>query len=243
MHMMILRHYLQWISLALLAFSLSACATVQSVYEGAPSIFQSDNKTDVNPLLKTLRALDLANDREAARNAYIQDMIAVSDRICEEHMQQIRHDSLQWSMDTETDNGALEQQLKEAIRLRDSDHITPNMTILSIPETETPENTMANLLIETIEATRRLARIQIKSSMENAIRQYSLKQGLLDVQAYHRSCSVPYAAAVVARAGEMTAPERNASIEDLMQLRQKLMDEGLNTRVVQQKIDALILDH
>jgi len=235
----------KYIIISLMVFTLSACGTMQSIYEEAPSLFQTPKKTEVKPLLQELRALDLANDREAARNTFMQEMITSSNKICDKHKQQILNDSRQWDMHSKQDDVQFEEQLKEAISLRQFDHISPNMTILPIQETETVEHTMATILTETIEASRRLARIQLKARMEDPIRQYSVKQGLLDLQAYHHSCSVQFAAAAVARAnaGKMTPEERNAAIEGLIQLRQKLMDEGLNTRAVQQKIDALILDH
>ncbi len=237
--------YLKYITITLMLFTLSACGTLQTIYEETPSLFQKAEKTELNPLLKELRALDLANDREAARNRFMQELITSSDKICEKYKQQILNDSQQWNMYSEKGGLQFETKLKEAISLRQSDRINPNMTILSMHEMDSAEHAMATILTETIESSQKMARIQLKARMEDSIRQYSVKQGLLDLQAYHHSCSVQFAAAAVARARaeKMTPEEKSASIEALLQLRQKLMDEGLNTRAVQQKIDALILAH
>jgi len=237
--------YLKPVTITLFVLTLSGCGTLQTIYDDAPTLFETSKKTEVNPLLQKLRALDLANDREAARNTFMKDMITSSDRLCDKQKQQILHDSQQWDIDSEKGDRQFEDMLKEAIDLRQYDHTNPGMTLLSKRELATPERAMATVIIKNIEETRKLARIQLKSRMEEAIRQYSVKQGLLDLQAYHNSCSIHFAAGSMAIAStvKMTPAERNASIEDLMQLRQKLMDEGLNARAVEQKIDALILDH
>jgi len=237
-------NFFKYLAITVLAFSLSSCGTLQSIYEEAPSLFQTPKKSEIDPLQKELRALDLANDREAARNAYIQNLIVASDQLCEKHKRKIIADSQLWDVKSEKENRQFDEQLKEAISLRRSDLVRPNVTVLSRNEMETAEYSLAKTIVESIETTRKMTGIQLKARMEDPLRQYSLKQGLLDVQAYQNSCSVTFAAGTLARKSveKMTPDERSASIESLMKLRQKLMDEGLNARAVQQKIDALILD-
>ena len=234
----------KYAAIILVSFSLTSCGTLQSIHEYTPSLFQTPKKSEITPLQKELRAFDLANDREAARNTFIQKMMITSDQLCEKYKRKIIDDSQSWSIKSEKYDKQFDEQLKEAISIRQSDLVRPNVTILARNEGETVEYAIAQTLVESIESTRNMAGVQLKARMEDSLRQYSLKQGLLDLKAYHDSCSVAFAAQTLAResVGKMTSSERNASIESLMKLRQKLMDEGLNARAVQQKIDALILD-
>jgi len=231
--------YLKFIGGIVLLVNLSSCGTLQSF---VPSFSEAGAES---VLKQQLRAIDEANDRAVSRNKMIWEMITASDQICNEYVNQMLHEAGQKFPFREKGNDGLDAKLESAIALRKFDHASVNHTLFATVDVEDPEKDVRIALAKTIMNTRALARIQLKARLDGYISEYSVKQALMDVAAYHNSCSASFAATELARVTsmQMSDAKRKTSIEALIQLRQKLMSEGMNTRAVQQKIDTLILDY
>ncbi|GAV20593.1 hypothetical protein MMIC_P1562 [Mariprofundus micogutta] len=106
-----------------------------------------------------------------------------------------------------------------------------------------PVKELGTSIISVIKTNRKHSRSILKEREDMDIHRYSVKQALQDIQVYHQSCSIQLGVSEVARmtSQRMTLDEKKAAIESLLQLRQTLMKQGLSTRSVQQKIDAVIL--
>jgi len=230
---------LKFIGSIVFLLSLSSCGTLQSFLPSSP---EADGES---VLKQELRVIDEANDRAASRNKMIQKMMVESDDVCQHYVKQVLAEGGKEFPFREKTNDGLDAKLKSAIALRRFDQADENKTLFASRHVEDPEKDVRIALVKTIIKTRALARIQLKARLDGYITGYSLKQALMDVAAYHHSCSASFAATELARLTtmQMSDATRKASIETLMALRQKLMSEGINTHAVQQKIDALILDY
>ncbi|MBN4077062.1 hypothetical protein JYT48_02200 [Mariprofundus ferrooxydans] len=217
---------------------LSSCGSLQS-------LLLSTSDDGASALKEELRDVDQANDRAASRNKMMWEMIAASDHICEQYINDMLSDSDASFPLRERSVDALDTKLTAAIGLRSFDQTNAESTLFAALHVGSAAAAIRTALAKTITRTRGLARIQLKARLGGYISEYSVKQALMDVAAYHNSCSARFAATELARVTtmQMSDTKREASIETLMQLRQKLMSEGMNTRAVQQKIDALILDY
>ncbi|MDQ6970057.1 MAG: hypothetical protein Q9M16_06090 [Mariprofundus sp.] len=220
-------------------FGLSGCGSLQSMFSS------SSEDGELNVLKQELRTIDEGNSRADGRNKMIWEMIATSDHICEQYVNDMLHDEDQTFPFKDKASDALGAKITAAIALRTFDQSNANHTLFASTHIEQPAQAIRIALAKTITRTRRLAKIQLKARLGGYISEYSVKQALMDVADYHDSCSARFAAIELARVNtmQMTAEKRNASIQALIELRQKLMSEGMNTRAVQQKMDALILDY
>jgi len=227
--------HLKCIVAMVLAIALSGCSSLSASSQGEP----------LNVLKEELRSIDEGNSRAAGRNKMIWEMIATSDHICEQYVDDMLHDDHQNFPLQDRSSDALDAKIAAAIALRTFDQANANDVLFASMPPEQPARAIRIALAKTITRTRALAKIQLKARLDGYISEYSVKQALMDVAAYHDSCSVTFAALELARVTtmHMTAEKRNASIEALIELRQKLISEGMNTRAVQQKMDALILDY
>jgi len=79
--------------------------------------------------------------------------------------------------------------------------------------------------------------------METNIHHYSLKQALMDINAYHETCTNAFGANELAHSSmhKTTPAEKRVAIAELMQLRKEMKSQGLNTRSIQHKIDTIIM--
>ncbi|WP_072659906.1 hypothetical protein [Mariprofundus micogutta] len=121
--------------------------------------------------------------------------------------------------------------------------MTPELTMQQPDRAVNPVKELGTSIISVIKTNRKHSRSILKEREDMDIHRYSVKQALQDIQVYHQSCSIQLGVSEVARmtSQRMTLDEKKAAIESLLQLRQTLMKQGLSTRSVQQKIDAVIL--
>jgi len=236
---MMISFYLKFMGSIVLLLGLSSCGTLQSFLPSSP---QADGDS---VLKQELRAIDEASDRKLSRNALIRKMLANSDQRCEQYINNMRNSHEQSFSINDRAHDELDARIQSAIRLRKFDKANVETTLFSSVHVEQPSVALRAALAKTIERSRALARVQLKARLESDIAAYSVKQALMDVAAYHHGCSAVFAATKLARVTtmQMTDAKRKAALETLMQVRQKLISEGINTRSVQQKIDALILDY
>jgi len=236
--------FFKCLAVLLLVVGLTGCGAIKNISDGKPLLFNASGAKEQSDLQARIRVIEEANDREAARNKWIQEKMSSSDQLCDAYINSMLQNSEAWQL-SEKHNDELDKNLQLAISLRKFDRADSDALLFARGDEKKLENPIALSLAKTIERTRRMARIQMKARLEGSFAQYSVKQALMDVAAYHGSCSTKFAATELARSTTMAmSPEQKSeSIASLMQLRQKLMDEGLNTRSVQQKIDAVILAH
>jgi len=244
-----LNHGCRLIVAAAFLFSLSGCADVQGMYESTTTtLFEGLPKTESHPVLakditSRMDRVDNAMDRNMARNTLIRELIAESDQICNSRLAEIP-DQMEKNWKLKTARGdALSSTLDNGIEQRILDTITPDLTMNQPLTFNHPKKVLGESIVSMIRKNREQSRIILKSREEMDIHRYSLKQAMQGVQAYHRSCTIELGISELAgmTSHRMSAQEKQAKIESLMLLRQTLMKQGLSTRSVQQKIDAVIL--
>jgi len=228
------------LSLALIA--LSGCSHVEAIYKDGKSMLSDSMKSDASETMSPqLQAVDRANDREAARNKLAREMIAESDRSCEKQLSRIDSAVENWNISSNSP-GELEEKLDSVISKRQFDNVGSAAPLFAQSSSADAGKRLANTLVTTIKDQRSRARIELDRRMEASITHYSLKQVMIDIRSYHNSCTTAFAVNQLAGKStkKMTPEEKNAAIDELIEMRKKLMREGLNPRPVQQKIDAII---
>ncbi|NWF37185.1 hypothetical protein [Mariprofundus sp. KV] len=232
------------ILLSLLLISLSGCSNLEAIYEeGRAKLFSSTGKSDkLTAMDRQLQAVDRANDRVAARNELVRQMIAESDSACEKELGIIADDIENWKIDNRAP-GPLGEKLEAAIAKRQFDTGNTKESQFVQGNAEPPAKALANAIVETIKRNRNKARSTLDERMEASINHYSLKQALMDLDAYHNLCTTALGASQLARSTSvrMSPEEKSAAIDSLVQMRKKLMQEGINPRSIQRKIDDIIM--
>ena len=206
----------------------------------------SDETEPDSALKQSLKDVDEAVDRTAARNRLIRTMISESDKSCVQYLSELQSDAEQKVVLKQRARDALDKRLQAAIALRRFDHVDADKLLLAGHDShETAVHAVNRTLAATIRRSRAMSAMQLSKRLEADITAYSLKQALLDVSAYHDSCSADFAVIELTRTvtEARSADERSASMAALIQLRKQLISQGISTRVLQQKIDALIMDY
>ena len=233
------------LSISLLA--ISGCTSLQSAIEQGKAttarlFTDTAKKEEASKMDRKLQAVDLANDRAAARNELIREMLADSDKACATDLSALSEKVEGWSYNN-TAPGDLGKSLEAAIGKRQFDSADASHVILADKLSGDAGKTVAEAVVSTIKRNRKLAQLELDRRMETNIHHYSLKQALMDVRAYHETCTSAFGSRELARISmqRLTPEEKSAAIDSLMQLRKKMKMEGLNTRSIQHKIDTIIM--
>lgn len=232
---------LQWITLILLITGLNGCNSVKNLI-GSENAAILENLTSSKSIAARIRHIDQANDRQAARNAIIHELVAESDRKCALILKEVPDQINKWHFNS-VDGDTLTAMLTENIGKREFDPLNDELTNKPLSANDNPTQALADTVVSVIEKQRQQILSTLKTRQEIDIHGYSMRQALQDIRYYHSSCSVAYGISEVAAAmtPAMTPEEKQAAIDALMQLRQTLIQQGISTRAVQQKIDAIIL--
>jgi len=237
-----------------LLFALAGCATINDTYstsggsivpEFISNIGSGKSTVEKRSDAMTVRmmSVDQASDRMRARNELIVDLLDESDGLCTARLEKIAAKAQKWPLQDESEPDQLDSALSKGIAQRQYDKINPDMRLPISDASGHPGQTLAAIISKEIRKQRQTTRNSIENRLQMDIHQYSLKQSLEDVQVYHNSCRLDQGIASVAKATSirMTAEERQAELDSLLQIRQTLMHQGLSTRAIQKKIDALIM--
>ncbi|TLS77983.1 hypothetical protein FE236_02525 [Mariprofundus erugo] len=232
---------LPWFMLILLMTGLNGCNSVQKLI-GSENAAMLESLTSSKSITSRIQHIDQANDRQAARNIIIQELLAESDRKCALVLKEVPEQINKWHLGS-VDGDKLTTMLTENIAKREFDPLNDELTNNPLAATENPQKELADTIISVIEKQRQQILSTLKTREEIDIHGYSMRQALQDIRYYHNSCSIPYGISTVAAATTpaMTPEEKQAAIDALMQLRQTLIEQGISTRAVQQKIDAVIM--
>jgi len=233
---------------ATVLLSLSSCANIQDMYDtttttlfaGMPE--KESYTSTANDITSRMLRVDRAMDRNVARNALMQELITESDQICNSKLAGIPKQVEGWKLKSKK-NDTLNSTLENGIGQRVLDATNPELALKQPDRSNQPKKVLGEAIVSMIKKNREHTRTILKNREEMDIHRYSVKQAMQDIQTYHRSCDPELGISEVVRATSrrMTAAEKQAEIESLMLLRQTLMKQGLSTRSVQQKIDAVIL--
>ena len=210
---------------------------------GLFSQFQSPGtEQSSNEFSARMTRVDQANDRQAARNNLIEELMRESDQRCRENLVEIREQIEDWDFDAPP----LDQfsaTLERGMAQRNYDTINSDLKPIAASAQIKPGAELGQTITSKIEARRKQLGNAIRERKDMDIHRYPVKQALGDIKAYHQSCSLNLGIGEMVRASNpvYTDEQRKAKIESLMKLRQTLIDQGISPRAVQQKIDAVIL--
>ncbi|MDX8405472.1 MAG: hypothetical protein R8K50_04900 [Mariprofundus sp.] len=233
--------------LPFLLLGLGGCASIQNTFDSATSGLTFPSKragsTPAQDINSRMMRVDQANDRQAARNALVRELINEADQSCEQMLAGIPERVSKWKL-TMRPLDKLDETLATAIEHRPLDRVNEEVALHLAVDSSRASQQLATSIIAMIRKTGEQTVLILKAREEMDIHRYSLKQALQDVQSYHRLCSLELGTAEVARATlkHPSMAEKQAQIDALIQLRKTLIQQGLNTRAIQQKIDAVILD-
>jgi len=234
--------------LPVLLLGLSGCSTYDAIVGSDTSamfsrISDSERQTrDPDDASTRLMNIDRALDRNSARNRLVREFIAESDQACDRTLADISGQIENWKMEPQKAD-KLSVMLQDAMAQRQLDTVNPDLAITPPATSANPAIALRESILTTIKKSREEIRKLLKEREDTDIHRYSVKQALQDVQTYHHSCALQPGVSEVARLSShrMSAAEKQAEIEALMQLRQTLIQQGISTRAVQRKIDEVIL--
>jgi len=234
--------------LPLLLLMLGGCANIQQTFKSGTAGLLSAFSEKTTPasghdITSRMLRVDQASDRVTARNALTHELLSDSDQACDKLLARVPEQIDKWNIESGNAD-KLTPILADGIQQRQFDSVNPALVLNQPAISSKPKQQLAEAIVSMIKKQRARIRLALTGREEMDIHRYSVKQALQDVQTYHRACSVELGISEVARSDSqgMTAEEKQAKIESLLQLRQTLMQQGLNTRAIQQKIDAVVLE-
>ncbi len=237
------------ICLPLLLVALTGCANVRDALDAGKSGLMSmlpEKSSDTVPahgdITSRLHRVDQAYDNTLARNTLTHELIDGADQTCKQTFVDLTAQIKHWKMPSSR-HDKLDEMLTIGIAQRNLDRSNPELSLVQPADATNAKQQLTDAIITTINKQRGAIRLALTAREKMDISRYPIKQALRDVQAYHRACTLSSGLAGVAHntSQRMTAEEKHEQIESLMQLRQTLMQQGLNTRAIQQKIDTIIL--
>lgn len=226
---------------------LSGCVTVQDAMDSDPTgvlkaFATKATSTPAELMNERMLHADQASDRIKARNSLINEFIKDSNLVCNHRLASLSKQIERWTLESHH-RDKLATLLADGMARRTLDYINPDMVLDQPAIAAEPKQQLVEAMIAIITKQREAIRATMIEREEMDIHRYTLKQALQDVYTYHLTCSAELGlSGVIHNASpRMTPEEKQAKIDSLMQLRQTLIRQGISTRAVQKKINAVIL--
>ena len=231
---------------------LSGCSTMGGVYDQTVDTISSITGSSEAPdkpkvkeknMLARARDLDKADDTTYERNELILDLLNEADQSCNAYLTELTKRGNEWTVPNKYTEKSM-QYLHEAITIREIDRISDKDAALAKLEKPKTGQHLGDLMAKDLRAVRLQAREAIEFKLSHLdFYQYTPKQAFLDLQTYQQMCTYEFAETRISKALQprMTEEEKAAEIERLIEMRKTLMQEGMSTRALQQRIDELIL--
>ncbi|EAU53839.1 hypothetical protein [Mariprofundus ferrooxydans] len=226
---------------------LSGCVTAQDAMDSDPTgvlkaFATKATATPADLMNDRMLHADQASDRIKARNSLISEFIEDSNLVCNHRLAGLSKQIKRWSLESHH-RDKLAALLTDGMARRTLDYINPDMVLDQPAIAAEPKQQLVEAMIAVITKQREAIRTTMLAREEMDIHRYTLKQALQDVYTYHLTCSAELGlSGVIHNASPHMTPEaKKATIDSLIQLRQTLIQQGISTRAVQKKIDAVIM--
>jgi len=164
-------------------------------------------------------AFQNAQNDPNARNTLLSRFILLSDEVCEEHKGNILGNSVNFNVTlggaTTIFSSLATVVGAETTKMAFSAAATVSNASRSLVNEEVYYNSFAIAIIKAIDKEREIERLHIKNEMDKNTSQYTIVQGILDVNVYHNLCSFQNGLKIVSESVDRRKPSA-------MELREKI---------------------
>ncbi|OIO27858.1 MAG: hypothetical protein AUJ60_08535 [Nitrospirae bacterium CG1_02_44_142] len=236
---------------AVSGLSLIGCSTVAKPYEANPIMAQQsdllEDGKDVVNVKKLEGKVKAATDKEK-RNALMNELITISDRVCSLHQAKIIANANAWNVATGTTTSLLSALgtvlggtvTKTALAAA----ATFSNSTRSLVNEEVYIETIGTTIVRAISVAREKYYAEIESGMTKEPEKYTVAKGLRDVQEYHRRCSFYYGLVEISKSLEQRKKTKNEIGNEIQTLKTHLENNKDKTDMkdISKKINSLILE-
>lgn len=210
------------LTVALTTITISGCGAISKNYIPDEIMTQSTASSYINDKglidLSLLNATDFeGKSNQSKRNDFISKAIALSDRKCNIHKATIIANSHTWNVTTGTASillagaSSVLSHAKTAADLAAGAAATTG--IQSLVNKEVYADALGTTIIRSIDVGRSKKRAALETGLTNA--NYTFSRALVDLHAYHDSCSLMSGLVEVTKAFENRKPSRNELDRDI----------------------------
>lgn len=189
------------------------------IYDTNQSFYVKDKKIINTEGTSFKNAFHDAEQNQTARNKLLSRLILLSDEVCEEHKGNILGNSANINISlggaTTLFSSLATIVGAETTKTVFSAAATVTNAGRSLVNEEVYYNSFAIAIIKAIDKEREVARLHLKNEMNKNANQYTIVQGILDVNMYHNSCSFQNGLKIVSESVDKRKPSP-------MELREKI---------------------
>jgi hypothetical protein len=227
----------------------AGCSAIAKPYEANPimreqsDLLQKDE--DVVDVTK-LKEKVAAAKTKAIRNDLIIELVAISDRVCSAHMSAIVANANAWNVGA----GATTMVLSalgtvlgaETTKSALAAGATFTGGARSLVNEEVYEKSLGTTIIRAVSVAREKYYSDIQTGMKKGVDDYSVSNGLRDVQEYHRRCSFYYGLTEISKSLDQRKRTKK-EIENEIAVLTTYSANAADKAQFNKKIDSLILEH
>ncbi|GFD91024.1 hypothetical protein KUL152_32500 [Tenacibaculum sp. KUL152] len=243
---------MRYIVLIVSFFLLSGCTTVPGYYEADPLFNQQSDllSTDVDIVdTNKLQQRVTAVTDKALRNALVEDLLTISDRVCARHQSSIIAGLNTWNVATGTLTSLLTalgtvtggETAKAALSASAS---FTNST-RSLVNEEVYAKALGTTIVKATMSARDKQLAKINTGMSQPLDQYSVQSALRDVYNYQNRCSFYFGLVEITKALEQRKRSKAEILERIVLLeteRAKILNRKGKTDEIDEKLTSLALE-
>ncbi|MBU6951272.1 MULTISPECIES: hypothetical protein [unclassified Hahella] len=212
------------------ALILSGCESIAKNYLPGELILPAKNSSS-HPYITDegmidLSQLNLKSNSKTYRNQVMSQAIALSDRKCTLHKAGIISNANAWNVGTGSaamlfsGTASVLSHAKTAGNLAAA--ATATSGIQSLVNKEVYADALGTTILRSIDVARSKHKAVLEAGMKNTTADYPLSLAVLDMQAYHDSCSLMAGLVEVTKAFENRSPSRNELKRDINYLGERI---------------------
>lgn len=181
------------------------------------------------------RAFQEAQDDKNKRNELLNRFILLSDEVCEEHKGNILGNSANFNISlggaTTLFSSLATIVGAETTKTAFSAAATVTNAGRSLINEEVYYNSFAIAIIKAIDREREIERLNLKNEMDKNTSQYTIVQGILDVNVYHNSCSFQNGLKIVSESVDRRKPSAMEIREKIEFIKNEIKYNKSNTEI------------
>jgi hypothetical protein len=230
-------------------FALTGCSSIAGTYLPDEIVTQSSKPSYVTEDgLIDLSELNLSEyngaSKQAERNELIAKAISLSDQKCTLHKAGILSNSNAWNVGSGTAAILFAGAASVVSHAQTASELAAAAAavtgIQSIVNKEVYADALGTTILRSIDIGRTKKKAVIETGMANS--NYSMSVALIDIQAYHNSCSLMAGLVEVTKAFDNRKPSRNELERDIAILKDEIKNIDSNLKGVDASIQKTIVD-
>ncbi len=239
--------------LCVVLFSLMGCVgkVIPNFYEADPIFIEQSDLlkpgVDGVDLGKLKNRIDSVNSIDT-RNTLVLDLLTISERVCSRHQASIMANSNTWNVVT----GSLTNLFSAVGTVAGGEAAKSGLAAAaafsgssrSLVNEEIFQQQLAVTIVRAINIARDKYSSNIENGMLKPLKEYSIKEGLRDIQEYHRRCSFYYGVLEVTKSLDERLMSKSEIDAEMSQLRANISaskGKGIDVSEAEKKLASLMV--